>query len=483
MKILLAASEAVPFCKTGGLADVVGALGQRLGAAGHDVCLILPKYRSVEAAALQGGRSQALKIPLGAESVEVQLRFMQWRAVSVYFIDYPPYFDREGLYQREGSDHPDNDARFALFSRGILEAAKAVGFKPDVVHLHDWQTGLTAAQLKRHYARDPFFAKTASVFTVHNMAYQGLFPRESLALSGLQGEFTPDGLEYYGQASYLKAGLVFSDLLTTVSPTYAREIQESGERGFGFEGLLRRRSADLFGVLNGLDTDIWNPARDSRLPKRYAAGDAAEGKRAARAELVKQGRLDNDETPLLGVVSRLDHQKGLDLAITAVEPRLDRCRLIVVGTGDPTLHQAFSSLARRRPSRVYFHSGFDDDFAHKVYAASDLFLMPSRFEPCGLGQMIAMRYGSVPVAAATGGLVDTVFESARDGRPANGFVCRSGDAADLGAALDRALAAFGKKDWPARRQAAMACDFSWDASVSRYVELFELARSRVPARA
>lgn len=489
MRILLAASEAVPFCKTGGLADVVGALGQKLGAAGHDVCLVLPKYRSIEAAALQGGRSQALKIPLGGETVEAQLRFMQRRAVSVYFIDYPPFFDREGLYQRDGKDHPDNAARFALFSLGALEAAKAVGFRPDVVHVHDWQAAPAAAYLRRQYARDAFFSKTACVLTVHNMAYQGLFPRSSLPVAGFEaGDFTPDGVEYYEQVSYLKAGLVFSDLITTVSPTYAREIQESSERGFGFEGLLRRRSGDLFGVLNGLDTDVWNPARDARLAKSFSVEDAVAGKAACRAALAKECGLADDGSPLVGIVSRLDYQKGLDLAAAALEPRLEQCRLVAVGTGDPALHQALSSFARRSPQRVCFRAAFDEDFAHRVYAGSDLFLMPSRFEPCGLGQMIAMRYGSVPVAARTGGLADTVFEQAGagpDGRPraANGFLAEPGDAADLGRALDRAFSAFAQASWPERVLAGMSCDFSWDVSVSRYLELFELARSRAASRA
>lgn len=484
MKILLAASESVPFCKTGGLADVVGALAQKLGAAGHDVCLFLPKYRAVEAAPLQSGRPQPLRIPVGGESLVAGLRYMQWRSVSAYFIDYPPFFDREGLYGSEGKDHGDNDRRFVLFARGVLEGAKAIGFKPDVVHCHDWQAGLIPAYLKRHYASDPFYAGAATLMTVHNMAYQGNFPRTALAAAGFgDRDFTPDLLEYYGQVSYLKAGLVFADLLSTVSPTYAREIQESGDRGFGLEGLLRRRSAELFGVLNGIDTDSWNPERDGSLPMRYGAEDVAKGKAACRQELAREcGLGEGDGKPLIGVVSRLDYQKGLDLAAQALEPRLDRCRFAVVGVGDPSLHESLSALARRHPRDVHFHTGFDDAFARRVYAASDFFLMPSRFEPCGLGQMIAMRYGAIPIVSRTGGLADTVFESARDGRAPNGFLAAPGDAADLGRALDRALGASARERSELVRS-GLSTPCSWDGPVARYVELYGRAAAlRLPSR-
>ena len=283
MKILLAASEAVPFCKTGGLADVVGALSQKLGASGHDVCLFLPKYRAVESAALQGGIAQKLAIPLGGGKIEASLRYMQWRNVSVYFIDHPAFFDREGLYTRDGKDHADNAQRFAFFSRGVLEGAKLAGFRPDVLHCHDWQTGLIPAYLKRHYKSDPFFERTASLLTVHNMAYQGNFPHSVLKEIGLgEEDFTPDKVEYYGQVSYLKAGLVFADSLTTVSPTYAREIQESDERGFGLEGLLQHRTKDLHGILNGIDVETWNPEKDHFLAQRYGARDAVGGKAACK---------------------------------------------------------------------------------------------------------------------------------------------------------------------------------------------------------
>ena len=478
MKILVAASEAVPYCKTGGLADVVGALAQELGRDGHDVCLFLPKYRAVSAAGLEGGLSQPVKVPFDGGSVEIGLRFLHRRGVATYFVDHPLSFDREGLYGNAGKDHEDNGGRFALFSRAVLEGAKAIGFKPDVVHLHDWQTGLAAAHLKRHYAKDPHFAGTKCVFTVHNMAYQGNFPRAALEAAGFGPEdWSPEGLEYYGQVSYLKAGLVHSDLLTTVSPAYAREIQTSPERGFGFEGLLSRRSASLRGVLNGLDAEVWDPAKDPALPRHYGADDAAAGKKACREALQRECGLDvrGDHRPLIGVVSRLDYQKGLDLALPVIESRLDRSQLVLLGTGDTALTEAYAALERRHPGSVHFHRSFDEPFAHRVYAASDLFLMPSRFEPCGLGQMIAMRYGSVPVCSRTGGLIDTVREE--EGAAANGFLCEPGDAADLGRALDRAIdeAKAGRLD--ARRRVGMTADFSWKRAVAEYVALYRESRA------
>ncbi|MCR4294199.1 MAG: glycogen synthase [Elusimicrobia bacterium] len=477
MKILVAASEAVPFCKTGGLADVVGALTQRLGALGHDVCLFLPKYRSIRAASLEGGIAHPLKVPLAGGSVDVGLSFLHRRGVSVYFVDYPLYFDREGLYGSAGKDHEDNDRRFALFSRAVLEGAKAIGFKPDVIHIHDWQTGLVAAYLKRHYKDDPHFAGAGCVFTIHNMAYQGNFPRAALEAGGFGPEdWSPEGLEYHGQVSYLKGGIVHADKLTTVSASYAREIQESPDRGFGLEGLLSRRSKDLHGILNGIDLETWDPSRDASLPRKYGPGDAAAGKAACKEALQKECGLEvRGDRPLIGVVSRLDYQKGLDIALGALEPRLDRCQLVMLGTGDPSLTEMFAALERRRAGSAHFHRSFDEPFAHRVYAASDLFLMPSRFEPCGLGQMIAMRYGAVPVVSRTGGLNDTVFEEPRDGRDANGFLCAPGDGEDLARALDRAVAAFGAPGWPARVAAGMSGDFSWDRSVERYLEVFREA--------
>lgn len=480
MKILFVASEAVPFCKTGGLADVVGTLAQKLGAAGHDVCLFLPKYRCVRAPQLDEGSELRVEVPFEGSTTSAGLRLLHRRMVTTYFVDHPAFYDRDGLYSAEGQDHADNARRFAFFARAALEGAKAVGFKPDVVHAHDWQTGLVCAHLKRHYANDGNFSGAGSVFTVHNMAYQGNFPAESLAATGLGAdEWTAEGLEYYGQVSYLKAGLAYADRITTVSPTYAREIQESGDKGFGFEGLLRRRSSVLRGVLNGLDTDAWDPTRDACLPRRYGPADALEGKAASKEALQKECALEpRADRPLIGVVSRLDYQKGLDLALPALEPLLDRAQFVILGTGDAILGEKFAAFERAHPGAVHFHRSFDEAFAHRVYAASDLFLMPSRSEPCGLGQMIAMRYGCVPVVASTGGLVDTVFERGSEEQPANGFLCAPNDPKSLSQALGRALDAYRGPRWPDLVKAAMSGDFSWDRSVDAYLRIYrQVARS------
>ncbi|MCX5795743.1 MAG: glycogen/starch synthase [Elusimicrobia bacterium] len=467
MKILLAASEAFPFCKTGGLADVVGALSQKLGAAGHDVVLFLPKYRVVESAALQGGMSHPLDVPFGASSVAVALRFMQWRSVSVQFIDSPSLYDRDGLYGVDGRDHPDNDLRYAVFCRAVLEGAKAMGFKPDVIHLHDWQTALIAPYLKTLYAQDPFFSAAATVLTIHNIAYQGVFPARSFIQAGFARTDIRKAKTAKGY-SFLKAGLADADWLTTVSPTYARELQ-TPSGGHGLQGLLRRRRDRLVGILNGLDLDCWNPERDSCLAQRYSLGDR-KGKAACKNWFLADcGLKAAAGVPLVGMVARLDRQKGWDIALQALAPRLRRCRFVGVGEGEPSLVKTVAGWARRHSGAARFRCGYDEDLAHRLYAAADILLMPSRFEPCGLGQLIAMRYGCVPVVTRTGGLRDTVTEGL------NGFTAKPGDARDFGRALGRALDACAGPSWAELTQAGMSGDFSWNRSVRSYLDLFKRA--------
>ncbi|HVA66695.1 MAG TPA: glycogen/starch synthase [Elusimicrobiota bacterium] len=484
MKIILAAGEAVPYCKTGGLADVAGTLARNFSGLGHDVCLFLPKYRGLKNVPARLERV-SVEVSAGTERRSLSIAsapLPQPAGVSgslrLCLVDDPALYDRDGLYNAGGKDHPDNDLRFIIFCRAVLEGAKAIEFRPDIIHAHDWQAGLVPAYLKRHHRDDPFFARAAGVMTIHNMAYQGNFPRESAALAGFGPEdFNSEALEFYGKMSFLKAGIAFADRLTAVSPTYAREIQESAEKGFGMEGLLSRRRDDLVGILNGLDVDFWNPKTDKRLPKKFDACQAAAGKAACKKALRDEcGLRQEPQKPLAAVISRFDYQKGLDLAIAALEPRLDRCQLAVLGDGDSGLAQAFSALAQRHPGAVFLRHGFDEILAHRIYAAADLFLIPSRFEPCGLGQMIAMRYGGIPLAAKTGGLCDTVFEAAAaPGRCANGFLCAPNDGADLARALDRALAAWGTADWAARVSCAMSGDYSWDKSVPQYLSVYESA--------
>ncbi|MDD5628203.1 MAG: glycogen/starch synthase [Elusimicrobia bacterium] len=467
MRILQAASEAFPFCKTGGLADVVGTLSQKLGSAGHDVVLFLPKYRVVESAALEGGLSHPLDIPWADGSTAVALRFMQWRSVSVQFIDSAPLFDREGLYGADGRDYPDNDLRYAVYCRAVLEGAKAMGFKPDIIHLHDWPTALIATYLKTLYAADPFFSACATVLTVHNIAYQGAFPARSFLRAGLTAADSRRARTLKG-CSFLKAGLADADWLTTVSPSYAREMQ-TWAGGHGLQALLRRRSGRLAGILNGLDLDCWNPERDLSLAERYSLGDLS-GKAACKRRFLEECGLRAEAgVPLVGMVARLDRQKGWDIAMPALTPCLRRCRFVGVGEGQPALVAAVSGWARRHDGAARFHLGYDESLAHRLYAAADILLMPSRFEPCGLGQLIAMRYGCVPVTTRTGGLRDTVAE----GR--NGFTAKPGDARDLGLALGRALDAYAGPSWAGLMRAGMSGDYSWDRSVRSYLDLFARA--------
>ncbi|MBI5883501.1 MAG: glycogen synthase GlgA [Elusimicrobia bacterium] len=485
MKILQVASEAVPFCKTGGLADVVGALSQRMGMDGHDVCLFLPKYRCVESGLITGGMARPVTFTLGGETVTVHLRYAQWKSVSVYLVDHPESFDRSELYGAGGKDYPDNARRFILFCRAVLEGVKVLGFRPEVIHLHDWQAALVAPFLKRLYSDTPGLGGASTMLTIHNLAYQGVFPAEAFGLTGLpQSDFTPELMEYYGNFGFLKAGLTHADVVTTVSPTYAREIQ-SAERGFGLEGILAGRTDTLFGVLNGVDYDLWDPQHDHYLPKRYSANSFVQGKAACKAELQRRCGLEPDpEVPLIGVVSRLDRQKGLDLAASALKDRTGRAQIVILGVGDAELAGLLAGFAGKHPKEVFFKPEFDEPLAHLVYAGADIFLMPSRFEPCGLGQMIAMRYGAVPVASSTGGLADTVFEEevpaspgGRGGRAANGFLAAPEDGEDLGRAIDRALAAYSARDsWRARALAGMESDCSWDRSASIYEDLYQRSR-------
>ena len=472
----MAASECIPFCKTGGLADVVGSLPPALGTKSSEVRLALPKYREIsENRHKLKDTGLTLNIPLGESLATVRI----WEGklaprIPVYFIDSPRHFGRDGLYvDPQERPYPDNDERFILFSRAVLETAKAVGFQPDVIHCHDWQTGLIPVYLATLYGPDSFFLTTATLLTVHNIAYQGAFPKTTLSLAGLPWkEFTPEKLEYYGQVNFLKGGLVYSTLLNTVSPTYAREIKENPEFGCGMEGILNARQADFSGILNGIDTADWDPAKDPHLPARFSPKDLA-GKRACKQALQKKLGLKEDPMiPLAGVVSRLDRQKGLDLiAESAPELFKRKIQVAVLGNGDPALRKQLEETSRRHPERFAFRTGFEEPLAHLIYAGSDFFLMPSRFEPCGLSQMIAMRYGSVPVVTRRGGLADTVDAG-------TGFVITEFSVRALTEGIRSAVEAFrDQKKWAGFLRRGMSRDFSWSRSVKDYLALYRRAQA------
>jgi len=481
MRIVFASPEMVPYAKTGGLADVVGTLPKEIHSFGQEVICFLPKYKKVDTRrwALKEAIDR-LQIPVGSEVETGRVfRFDDPKGVRVYFIDQPEYFSRDELYGTPLGDYPDNDRRFIFFQRVMLEALKKLDLKPDVIHSHDWQTGLVATYLKTLYANDPFFSKTRSVFTIHNLAYQGNFPPDSLSLTGLGWEeFRMERLEFYGKASFLKAALVYSDALTTVSPRYAEEIQTK-EYGCGMEGVLRARREDLVGIVNGIDPHEWNPETDPDIASPFSA-KKPEGKAACKAALQKENRFKVDgRIPLAGIITRLADQKGLDILAPAVEGFMKRgVQLVLLGTGEEKYHQLFQELAKRYPTQLGAHILFDAKMAKRIYAGSDIFLMPSRYEPCGLGQLISFRFGTVPLVRETGGLADTVEDFDPQTGTGTGFVFKDYDTPVLLRTLDRALAAFrDEKVWSKLVKNVMRCDFSWASSAKKYVELYEKVTS------
>ena len=471
------ASEAVPFAKTGGLGDVAGALPAALARLGCDVTLVVPRYRGVT------GGTAVISFPLTVGGRTLEVSFVEQplapgaRAV---LVDCPELFDRAELYGVGNADYPDNAFRFAAFTRAALEFAGRQDVHPDVVHAHDWQAGLAAAYVRTLYATHPELARAALVFTIHNLAYQGLFPPHWMPALDLGWDlFGIDGLEFWGKVSFLKAGVNFSDVITTVSARYAKEIQ-TPEYGFGFDGLLRRRTERLVGILNGIDTTAWNPAADPYLPEPYDA-DRLDGKQASKRALLERMGLPADAgamaRPLVGMVSRLVDQKGFDLLAALGERLLALdAAFVLLGSGEARYQEQWQALSARAPARVAVRIGFDEPLAHLIEAGADLFLMPSRFEPCGLNQMYSLRYGTVPVVRATGGLDDTIVNwSPRTGR-GTGFKFTDATPEALLAALRKGLEVY--RDRPAWRSVqlqGMACDYSWDASARHYGKVYENA--------
>ena len=476
-QILMIASEAVPFAKTGGLGDVAGSLPQALGRLGHDVTLVLPRYRGSAREPVVGRRP----IALGGRTFDIAFidRPIGDRVRAV-LLDCPELFDRPELYGAGGNDYPDNAVRFAVLARAALEYASARGRRPDVVHAHDWQAGLAPAYLRTVYATHSLLGGVAAVFTIHNLAYQGLFPPAWMPALDLGWElFGIEGLEYWGKLSFLKAGINFSDLITTVSRRYAAEIQ-TPEHGCGFDGILRRRAKWLTGILNGIDADVWNPRTDPYLPGPYGPDTLAD-KQASKRLLLESCGLPATPAalarPAVGLVSRLIDQKGFDLleAIADRLPSLD-ATFVLLGTGEARYEALWQALAADHPDRVAVRIGFDERLAHLIEAGADLFLMPSRFEPCGLNQMYSLRYGTVPVVRATGGLDDTIESWNPRTGAGNGFKFRDYSPDALLRCLEKALAVFGKPAaWRAIQVAGMQQDHSWDASAAEYVKVYERA--------
>jgi starch synthase len=453
----MVASEAAPFSKTGGLADVLGSLPPALARLGDEVAVLLPFYRGTPLPAA----APILRLPVqvGPHGFSVAIHEMVRQKVRYLFVDCPPLYDRAGIYGEGGADYLDNHIRFAVLSQAALGVARSI-FRPDVFHGHDWQAGLLPVYVRESLALDPTFFGVRCVFTIHNLGYQGSFPVSAIADLGLDPRlFHSEGLEFFGRLNFLKAGIVWSDAINAVSPTYAREIQ-TPEFGFGLDGLLRAQASKLTGILNGVDYEEWNPETDRHLPANYSARDLS-GKRACKLELEEEmGLLPDPDRPLIGIVSRFAHQKGMDLVV-GMAPLLN-ARLAVLGSGEAALENAFRSLALAYPDRIAARVGYDEGLAHRVEAGADMFLMPSRYEPCGLNQIYSLRYGTVPIVRATGGLEDTVDEQ-------TGFKFRDG----LAGAVDAALHEFQHPEmWASRMRRGMAKDYSWDTSAVEYQRLY-----------
>jgi starch synthase len=464
-RILMVTSEAAPFAKTGGLADVLGALPPALAKLGEEVVVVLPRYGSVR---LDGAERilQEIPLPLGPHSFMVGIDQVEREGVRYLFVDCPPLYGRAGIYREWGADYLDNHIRFGALNLAALEIARQI-FPPDIFHAHDWPAGLLAPYLRETYAADPAFVGAKCVLTIHNLGYQGNFPGHLLADLGLSPTlFHPGGLEFWGNVNFLKAGIVWSDAITTVSPTYAREIQ-TPEYGHGLDGVLLGRAARITGILNGVDYAEWNPENDLHLRHHYSVRNLL-GKRFAKRALLKEVALPlNEKRPLIGIVSRFVEQKGLDL-VAAIAPELAEMDLamVVLGSGDTGLERMFRELAADHPQKFAVRVGYDVGLAHRIEAGADMFLMPSRYEPCGLSQMYSLRYGAVPIVRATGGLEDTVDET-------TGFKFREYTPEALLDGIRQALAAWqDRKLWLERMRYGMTKDFSWDASAAGYQRLY-----------
>lgn len=460
MKVLFAASEVVPFAKTGGLADVAGALPLALEELGQDVIVAMPRYKAIQPPkfAIQNLQEGISYSAIG-------------RKTKAYFLENNAYFNRDNLYGDKTGDYKDNLDRFSFYCKRTLDLLKEINFRPDVIHLHDWQSALIPVYLKTAYTRDPFYKNIKTLITIHNIGYQGLFPKEEFPKLGLDWSlFNMETLEFYDKINILKGGMVFSDYINTVSPTYSKEIQTK-EFGFGLEGVLSKRKDRLSGILNGLDYSIWNPGTDKFIAANFSL-EKPEAKARCKQDLQKYCGLPvKSEVPLCGIVSRLAEQKGFDILAEGID---ELCKMglqiVILGTGDIKYHQILEAMVKKYPKVISVHLRFDDPLAHKIYAGSDIFVMPSKYEPCGLGQLISLRYGTLPLAFKTGGLADTVSKD-------NGFIFDRYSKDELLKTFKKALAAYGDNNrWKALMKKAMGYNFSWEAAAKEYVRLYEKAK-------
>ncbi len=479
LKILFASSEVTPFAKTGGLADVSASLPSALTELGHQVITVMPLYRSVR----EGGydleqQEKFPSIPFKGQKLETRIYAAKMgQDIPIYFLEREEFFDRKNLYGTPEGDYFDNPERFIFFSRGVLELSQSIGFQPDIVHCHDWQTSLVLVYLKSLYEKNSSFSRARGVFTIHNLAYQGVFPKDMMSVSELPPElFSMNGLEFFGKMNFMKGGIVFSDVVTTVSQKYAQEIQ-TPEYGYGMDGVLRERSKDIHGILNGVDYDLWNPKTDTHIASNYDVKDTS-GKKSCKEELIKIFKLKgSDEFPVIGMISRLADQKGFDILAEALDSLLALdLYLVILGTGDAKYEQQLAALEKKHRGRLSVKIAFDNVLAHKIEAGSDMFLMPSKYEPCGLNQMYSLKYGTIPIVRATGGLDDTIKEFNPEVAKGNGFKFSAYSASDLVKTVKRALYLYRNKLlWTKLVTNAMKEDFSWHKSAKKYEQIYRNA--------
>ncbi len=481
MNILYAASEVVPFAKTGGLADVANALPAELARHGHEVAIIMPAYRS----ALNSGQpieatNLHFEIPIGSKLVQGQLlrSKLPGQPIPVYLIEQPDYFDRAELYREKGEDFRDNCERFVFYCRAVMETIRLLELPVDILHCNDWQTGLIPAYLQIEYRHARNFENISSLMTIHNMAYQGQFWHWDMLLTGLDWKyFNWHQMEFFGGLNLLKTGLVFADAITTVSRRYAAEIQ-SDPHGCGLEGVLKQRTNVLSGIVNGVSYSDWNPATDRFLAANYALPDWQSGKSKCKESLQSEMGLPvSATTPLIGLIGRLADQKGWDLVAEVMKrwaPRQD-VQWVILGAGEPAYQQLLANLGQQFPERVAARIEFSDRLAHRIEAGVDMFLMPSRYEPCGLNQLYSLKYGTIPVVRATGGLADTIVDLESGLAAANGFRFDIYDAMELESTLERAVAVYRSQPevWKQLAENGMRQDWSWAASGRQYVELYQ----------
>ncbi|MEG6615653.1 glycogen synthase GlgA [Peptococcaceae bacterium 1198_IL3148] len=476
MKALFVAAEAVPFVKTGGLGDVIGSLPKALQSSAVDICIVLPKYKSIS----QQYKSamvaiKSISISMGGRERDFVVEQLNYRGSNYFFIGNDELFGRNDIY-----GYPDDAERYGFFCRAVLETLPHLDFKPDIIHCHDWHTGMISVFLDSHYKDSAFYRDMATIFTIHNLRYQGVFPKDTLALLDLNEQyFTIDGIEFYNQINFMKGGLNFSDIITTVSDTYAKEIL-TPYFGENLEGLLNRRRGDLYGIVNGIDYVEYNPVKDNLIYTKYhknALVKRSDNKLKLQAELNLPVTRD---LPLVAIVSRLVAQKGMDLVAHVMEEILSLdLQLVILGTGDKRYADMFTKAAARYPEKVSANILFDNTLAHKIYAGADMLLMPSLFEPCGLSQLIALRYGCIPIVREVGGLKDTITAYNEITQQGNGFSFTNYNAHDMLHTIQRALKYQQRPAiWKRIIKNAMNCDYSWQRSADKYKRLYEMLLTR-----